>query len=170
MPGLRLVPARSAPSPASLTTGWNPIWTSWVTVRILPPESQVPLPGVESGLEGRGQRVNETRVGSPGGPWFSKGHGGRSRSPQSLQTGPGLVRCSLLWGAPEEAAGAGRSVGRKPTFLKEQGPPELDANQNKKPGAPDPPRGHLPGGTPEEMVEADTWPWPLAVMAATSMV
>ena len=30
--------------------------------------------------------------------------------------------------------------------------------------------GHPPGGTPEEMVEADTWPWPLAVMAATSMV
>ena len=26
------------------------------------------------------------------------------------------------------------------------------------------------GLTPEEMVEADTWPWPLAVMAATSMV
>lgn len=35
---------------------------------------------------------------------------------------------------------------------------------------PPPPPGHLPGGTPEEMVEADTWPWPLAVMAATSMV
>ena len=30
--------------------------------------------------------------------------------------------------------------------------------------------GHPPGGTPEEMVEADTWPCPLAVMAATSMV
>lgn len=30
--------------------------------------------------------------------------------------------------------------------------------------------GSLPGGTPEEMVEADTWPWPLEVMAATSMV
>lgn len=66
-------------------------------------------------------------------------------------------------------------MGRKPTFLKERRPPELDAEQNKKPGpslppTPNPPRGHLPGGTPEEMVEADTWPWPLAVMAATSMV
>lgn len=29
---------------------------------------------------------------------------------------------------------------------------------------------HSPGGTPEEMVEEESWPWPLEVMAATSMV
>lgn len=77
------------------------------------PESQVPLPGVDSGLEGRGQRGNETRAGSSGGPWFSTGHGGRKRSPQSLQTGPGLVRCSLLWGTPKEAEGGGVLCGKK---------------------------------------------------------
>lgn len=27
-----------------------------------------------------------------------------------------------------------------------------------------------PGGTPEEIVEEESWPWPLEVMAATWMV
>lgn len=30
--------------------------------------------------------------------------------------------------------------------------------------------GYWPGGTPEEMVDDDSWPWPLEVMPATSMV
>lgn len=60
-----------------------------------------------------GSGGNETRAGSSGGPWFSTGHGGRKRSPQSLQTGPGLVRCSLLWGTPKEAEGGGVLCGKK---------------------------------------------------------
>lgn len=78
------------------------------------------------------------------------------------------VACSGEDSKGHEPEVAGSGVGRKPTFLKEEAAPELDADQEERPGVP--PRGHLPGGTPEEMVEADTWPWPLAVMAATSMV
>lgn len=67
---------------------------------------------------------------------------------------PSQVACSGAAPRGHEPEGRESSVG-EPTFLKEKGPPF---------------QVHLPGGTPEEMVEADTWPWPLAVMAATSMV
>lgn len=79
------------------------------------------------------------------------------------------VACSGEDSRGHEPEAADSCVGRKPTFLREKASPELDADQEKeRPGVS--PSGHLPGGTPEEMVEADTWPWPLAVMAATSMV
>lgn len=65
----------------------------------------------------------------------------------------------MLWEDPRgrDPEGGESSMGRKPPFLEEEGLAGLGADQeNKRPGVPL--RGHLPGGTPEEMVEADTWP------------
>ena len=157
--GVGLLSPCSTRLPAHIPTGWNPVWTLRVTVRVLS-LSHRPQCVMQSLVwavgGGRRPGAEERRVGACG-VW----------APLRSKRGSSRVHPAL------PSLGRGQPWGDPGTTDPREGLAVWDASgrhqeeSGQKPGAGG---GHPPGGTPEEMVEADTWPWPLAVMAATSMV